>query len=341
MSSDLTQMACEVAEVEAVLLKQRVLSWPMLDALGQEIRTLDPSLLLTIARGSSDHATLYIAHLAQRLGGLPVASLPPSLASIYHQPLRLQGALALVISQSGVSPDVVSMIDGAKQSGALTVALLNEPNSPVGEKADRVVPLCANPERAVAATKSVIASMVAGARLIAVWQRDQALLEALEDIASLVSTVTPPDEIFDQVARFSSCFVLGRGATLPIALEAALKLKETCAIHAEAFSSAEVLHGPAALITPGFPVIAFVPQDEARESMLETVKRLSDMGAKILAFDSNEAIAGPLAMPLPQHTMLAPLPMLHVFYTLAEAAARRRGRDPDHPPHLKKVTVTV
>jgi len=183
--------------------------------------------------------------------------------------------------------------------------------------------------------------MACNIRLIAVWQRDQALLEALEDIASLVSTVTPPDEIFDQVARFSSCFVLGRGATLPIALEAALKLKETCAIHAEAFSSAEVLHGPAALITPGFPVIAFVPQDEARESMLETVKRLSDMGAKILAFDSNEAIAGPLAMPLPQHTMLAPLPMLHAFYTLAEAAARRRGRDPDHPPHLRKVTVTV
>ena len=334
MSSEPTRMAQEIAEVEAVLERQQIDVWPMIDAIAAEVRLRDPSLLVTIARGSSDHAALYLGPLAARIGGIAVASLPPSLASVYHRPLRLSGAVAITVSQSGASPDILSMVTSAREAGAFSLALLNEPASPIGKSVDHVIPLCAHPERAVAATKSVLASMVAGARLIARWFNDNALLSALDNSPQLVSTEQASSAIAEQLANLSSCFVLGRGSTLPIAMEAALKLKETCAIHAEAFSSAEVLHGPAALVGPNFPVLAFVPQDEARAGMLETIKQLRAFGADILIFDQ----AGQQQT---LHPLLAPLPMLHGFYRNVEAAARLRGRDPDNPPHLKKVTITL
>jgi glucosamine--fructose-6-phosphate aminotransferase (isomerizing) len=188
----------------------------------------------------------------------------------------------------------------------------------------------------------MIAALVAGAALVAAWAGDDKLTGAIAKLPALLSApaVPPPRPLIDLVAGAKSAFVLGRGATFAIAAEAALKLKETCAIHAEAFSSAEVLHGPAGVITPGFLVIAFAPQDAAREGMSETLRRLAGMGANIIVVDVAPSAQSALIVPPADHPLLTPVVMIHRFYSLVEACARALGRDPDNPPHLRKVTET-
>ena len=212
--------------------------------------------------------------------------------------------------------------------------------------ADALLPLHAGEERSVAATKSMIASLVAGVSLVAHWARGRrtrgarssgclSILDAVTRSAAGAGGRDAGDEP-------RSLFVIGRGATFAVAAEAALKLKETSAIHAEAFSSAEVLHGPAGVIEPGFPVLGFAPADAAREGFFETVDRLASFGAAPLIVDVEPHSRWPtLVAPDGGHPLLTPIAALHAFYRLAEATARRRGRDPDQPPHLMKVTRTV
>jgi glutamine---fructose-6-phosphate transaminase (isomerizing) len=338
-----SSMFREIAETGQALARQLPANAEATEIYAERLRKLDPPLAATIARGSSDHSALYLKYLIEMTAGVPCASIGPSIASLYHAPLRLGGAVALSISQSGRSPDIVAMQDAAKRAGGLTIALVNDVSSPLATRADCLLPLHAGPEKSVAATKSMIASLVAGAALIAEWRRDVALKGALQRLPALLAaqTAPPPQGIVERVIAAKSAFVLGRGATVAMASEAALKLKETCAIHAEAFSSAEVLHGPAGIITPGFLVIAFMPQDEAREGMSETLRRLASMGAEALVIDALEE-DGPMALAAARagHPQATPIAMIHRFYFLAEASARRLGRDPDHPPHLRKVTET-
>jgi glucosamine--fructose-6-phosphate aminotransferase (isomerizing) len=208
-----------------------------------------------------------------------------------------------------------------------------------------VLPLCAGLERSVAATKSMIAALIAGASLVAHWSEDAELLAALTKLPSVLdssSAAPPATEAIATLTEASSLFVVGRGATLAIAAEAALKLKETSAIHAEAFSSAEVLHGPAGIIKPGFPVLAFAPADAARPGFFDALDRLSAFGAAPLVVDIEPHKRWPTVVALDGgHPLLTPIAALHAFYRAAEATARRRGRDPDQPPHLKKVTETL
>jgi glutamine---fructose-6-phosphate transaminase (isomerizing) len=336
-------MIREIAEAGEAIARQLAANAETTRRYAAEIRARDPRVVVTIARGSSDHCALYLKYLLEILIGVPCASIGPSIASLYNANLKLEGALALAISQSGRSPDIVAMQDAAKRANALTLALANDASSALATRADLLLPLHAGPERSVAATKSMIATLVAGAALIAEWREDADLATAIARLPALLRTqiAPPPDAFVGRVAAAKSAFVLGRGATFAIAAEAALKLKETCAIHAEAFSSAEVLHGPAGIITPGFLVIAFLPQDEAREGTSETLKRLAAMGAEILTVDALEA-DGPMALAASaaDHSLLTPIAMIHRFYRLAEACARRLGRDPDNPPHLRKVTET-
>ena len=310
---------------------------------GRRLRALRPPVVVTNARGSSDHCALYLKYLVEIALGAPCASIGPSIASLYKAPLRLERAVAVSISQSGRSPDIVAMQRAAKQAGAATLALVNDVDSPLARGADGLLPLWAGPERSVAATKSMIAGLVAGASLVQAWNEDAALAAGLAELPDRLrgQTTPPPDQMIEFVASARSGFVLGRGATFAIAAEAALKLKETSGIHAEAFSAAEVLHGPAELIGPGFPVIAFIPADEAREQMEDTLRRLAEMGARILRIeaghgDEEARLASAAIGPAP----LAPIAMIHRFYGLAEAVARRLGRDPDRPANLRKVTET-
>jgi glucosamine--fructose-6-phosphate aminotransferase (isomerizing) len=338
-----SSMRREIDEAGDAAARQLAANADAVKEWGRRLRALDPPVVATNARGSSDHCALYLKYLVEIELGVPCASIGPSIASLYKAPLRLGNALTVSISQSGRSPDIVAMQRAAKAAGASTLALVNEVESPLALGSDGLLPLWAGPERSVAATKSMIAGLVAGAALVAAWNEDAALAAGLEELPDHLrgQSAPPPEAIIAFLISAKSAFVLGRGATFAIAAEAALKLKETSAIHAEAFSAAEVLHGPAELVGPGFPVIAFMPQDEAREQMEETLRRLAEMGARILRVDLGGvdeearlscASIGPAA--------LAPITMIHRFYGLVEAVARRLGRDPDNPANLRKVTET-
>ena len=339
-----TVMAVEIAQAGAAARRQLVLNARSTDEAARRLRARKPAFVVTIARGSSDHAALFLKYAVEIRLGLACASLGPSIASLYHAPLRLGGAVAVTISQSGRSPDIVAMQQAAKDAGAMTIALVNDVQSPVAEEADALLPLHAGPEHSVAATKSMIASLIAGVSLVANWAEDADLIAALDRLPAILdaSSDPPPEAAVTTLASATSLFVIGRGATFAVAAEAALKLKETSAIHAEAFSSAEVLHGPAGVIGPGFPVLAFAPADAAREGLFETVDRLASFGAAPLVIDAAKHSRWPtLVAPDGGHPLLTPIVALHAFYRLAEATACRRGRDPDQPPHLMKVTRTV
>jgi len=312
--------------------------------LGARLRALDPPLVATIARGSSDCCALYLKYLVEIASGIPCASIGPSIATLYRTPMRLGGCVSVAISQSGRSPDIVDMQRAARRGGALAVALVNDVASPLAEETEVLLPLCAGAEHSVAATKSMVAGLVAAASLVAAWREDQQLADALSGLPEVLrgQTAAPPAEMLEQLANARSAFVLGRGATLAIAAEAALKLKETCAIHAEAYSAAEVLHGPAELVDSGFPVIAFLPSDAARQGMLPTLATLADAGATVIAIEAGGGDdARRLATAKVEATLLEPVVMIHRFYRLAEALALRRGRDPDRPRNLRKVTETI
>ncbi len=339
-----TFMAAEIAETGPALRRQLDANRKATQKLAAELAAGEPAFVATIARGSSDHAALFLKHVIELKLGLACASLGPSIASLYQAPLRLSGAAAITISQSGRSPDIVAMQRAAKAAGATAIALVNDVDSPAATDADALLPLLAGEERSVAATKSMIAALVAGASLVAQWSGDAGLAAALERLPSLLRAAygPPPQELVEGLAAAQSLYVIGRGPTFAVAAEAALKLKETSAIHAEAFSSAEVLHGPAGVIAPGFPVLGFAPADEARDGFFQTVDRLALFGAAPLIVDIEGHAGWPtLVAPDAGHPMVTPIAALHAFYRLAEAVARRRGRNPDEPPHLMKVTRTV
>jgi glutamine---fructose-6-phosphate transaminase (isomerizing) len=340
-----TFMAAEIKDVGAVVRRQLAANAALTAKAAADLRTRKPAFVATVARGSSDHATLYLKHLVELKLGLACASLGPSIASLYHAPLKLAGAVTVAISQSGQSPDIVAMQRAAKAQRAMTIAFVNDEASPLAHEADALLPLRAGAERSVAATKSMIAALVACASLVAYWGDDEELQAALTKLPSVLdssSAAPPATEAIETLAQASSLFVVGRGATHAIAAEAALKLKETSAIHAEAFSSAEVLHGPAGIIGPGFPVLAFAPADAARPGFFDTLDRLAAFGATPLLVDIEPHTRWPTMVALDGgHPLLTPMVALHAFYRVAEETARRRGRDPDQPPHLKKVTETL
>ena len=228
-----------------------------LHALGRRLRSMDPPVVLTSARGSSDNAAGYLKYLTEIALGVPCASVGASVASLYGASLRVRNGLSVTISQSGKSPDIVALQEAARTSGALTVAIVNVDDSPAAKSADICLPLCAGPEKSVAATKTFIVSLVASAAIVAEWKGDAALSRAIAELPEQLSRARELvwNSFIETTARAESLYVLGRGPSFPIASETALKLKETCAIHAEAYSAAEVMHGPLELVEAGFPVL--------------------------------------------------------------------------------------
>jgi len=343
MTESLTHMRVEIDETGAAIARQLAGNAARIAQLGRKLSALDPPVLTTIARGSSDCCALYLKYLAEIVVGVPCASIGPSIATLYGAPLRLSRAVAVSISQSGRSPDIVEMQRSARRAGATTVAMVNEVDSPLATEAEELLPLMAGREQSVAATKSMIAGLVAGASLVAAWRGDADLIDAVARLPALLpaESAPPPTDMIDRLARAEHAFVLGRGATFAVAAEAALKLKETCAIHAEAYSSAEVLHGPAELARSGFLVIAFMPTDAGRDGMEATLTLLHQAGADVVRIDTGGGDAADrLACASAASPLLTPITMIHRFYGLAEALSRRLGRNPDRPRNLHKVTET-
>ena len=338
----MTYMAEEIAESGAAARRCLSENAAVFALLSERLRASDPGVVATNARGSSDHCALYLKYLVEIRLGLPCASIGPSIASLYRAPLRLAHALSVSISQSGRSPDILAGQAAARAGGALTLAFVNDAASPLASEAAALVRLAAGEERSVAATKSFIAGLVAGAALVASWSGDEEMGAALARVPAKLGVLRPPPAaLVEAISQSPSAFVLGRGSTFAIAAEAALKLKETCAIHAEAYSAAEVMHGPAEIVRPGFMVLAFRPADEAALGFDAALARFAGLGARVIVVEAGaEDGEGRLGAADAGHPLLAPITMIHRFYGLAEACARALGRDPDRPANLKKITET-
>lgn len=311
-------------------------------ALGAALRGRDLRFFSTAARGSSDHAATVFKYLMELETGLPVVSIGPSVASVYGRPLRMQGAVHVTVSQSGASPDIVALQAAAKAGGALTVAVVNVADSPVAAAADVVIALGAGTERSIAATKSFIASVAALAAIVSAAGGSPALAQGLARLPEALAATEglPFGPAFEALSGATSLYVAGRGPGFGIALEAALKAKEVAALHAEAFSLAELQHGPMRLVGPGFPVLAFLPDDAGLAGNRQVLARLSGMGARTFALGSRPE-AGEAALPATGCALLDPVVALLHYYRLIEAVARARGHDPDRPAHLAKVTETL
>jgi glucosamine--fructose-6-phosphate aminotransferase (isomerizing) len=331
--TSISHMAQELAQAPEVVARMLEHNRPALAEVGRLVRLYDPRYLVTSARGSSDHAASYLKYLSEVLLGMPCCSIGASVVSIYRTELRLRDTILVTISQSGKSPDILAFQDAARRAGVPALAITNDEASPLGRSADICLPLCAGPELSVAATKTFIASVTMAAALVATSGENRSLTAALAELPEhLVAALTMswPD-VEAAIASARSLYVLGRGPSLPIAQEAALKLKETCGLHAEGFSAAEVMHGPMELVGEGFPVLMLVPNDRAAASAKEVADRLRSAGAAVLF---------PLYRPA-AHLVLDPISMIQTFYRSAEHIALRRGRDPDRPKLLQKVTQTL
>lgn len=313
-------------------------------ALAAELRLRDPAFVVTVARGSSDHAALYLASLAGIVAGRITASLPPSLVTRYGAQLGFERAFAVSLSQSGASPDIVSTLEAARAGGAVTAAIVNQPGSPLARAAAHCLPQHAGAEQSVAATKSVIATLAAAARLVATWVQDRALLAALAELPERLEAALDCDwtPALGELEQATALYVVGRGPGLGIAAETALKLKETSGVLAEALSAAEIQHGPKAVIGPGFPILAYGLDDPGGHDSRTFAADLVGAGARVMLAGHAASVPGAIHLPLPPplHPLLDPIVALLAFYPLAEALARRRGRDPDRPPGLLKVTRT-
>ncbi|HYD98255.1 MAG TPA: SIS domain-containing protein [Alphaproteobacteria bacterium] len=338
--TETSRMLAEAREAPAVVARQLALHAEPLARLGARLRERPPAFVMTCARGSSDHATLYARYAIEQRLGFVCTSAPPSVQTLYPAPLRVRDALFLAVSQSGKSPDLVAKTAAARAGGATTVAFVNDPASPLAAACEFVVPLEAGPELSVAATKSYIAAVTAQLHLVAAWAGDAELLAALRRLPERIAAAQAGDWSGLLALREArNLLVIGRGAGLAVASEMALKLKETCGLHAEAFSGAEVKHGPMALIEPGFPVLAAILEDEAGAAMRGAADDFAAMGARVLAFGPGAA-APALPGMAADHPLADGVPMIAGFYVGVEALARARGWDVDRPRHLSKVTET-
>ena len=337
-----TRLYLEAAQAAQSVRDQLFANAQLMERLGERLRVRTPSIVITCARGSSDHAATFAKYLIETRLGIPTSSAAPSVSSVYDARPRLQGALCLAISQSGASPDMLATVRKAREAGATVVALVNAESTPLAELADHLVPLAAGPETSVAATKSFIASLSAVTHLISAWTRDRELSEALRTAPKRLERAWSLDwrAALAPLAGASDLYVIGRGIGLGVAQEAALKLKETCGLHAEAVSAAEVRHGPMALVGAGFPVLMFSQNDAARTSIEMLATELARRGAAVIIAGSR--CPGALSLPAePAHPVIEPMLLIQTFYRLVNALALARGLDPDHPPHLRKVTETV
>lgn len=339
----MTRMEAEAAETVEVAERQLREFPAILPGIGEKLRQLDPHLVMTCARGSSDHAATYAKHLIEVETATPTASHSPSISSIFRTNWRsLDRALFLAISQSGRSPDLVLSAKAAREAGALVLSVINADSSPLAAESWATLPILAGPEQSVAATKSYIGSLLAFAHLVAEWTSSNDLRRALASSPLALERAWDLDwsAAIEALLDVRDMYVIGRGSTLGIAQETALKFKETCGIHAEAVSAAEARHGPIAIVTTGFPVLVLVPNDATRPSVESLAADLVERGA--LVFVAGSSIAGAVHLPAVAdlHPSIAPAACMISAYRMIAALSLARGLDPDSPPHLKKVTET-
>lgn len=336
---------------EQPLVVERILQAesPRVQRIARRIQRRDPRFVVIAARGSSDNAATYGKYLIEILLGLPASLAAPSAVTLYGSRLRLRGSVVLGISQSGESLDVVEFVRTARRQGALTVAITNQEHSALARSAHEVLLCHAGEERSIAATKTYLGQLTALALLTATWSGRDDLIRALQELPKwLQELLQDGAKIAEQANRYrymGECIVSARGYNYATAKEAALKLKETCYVLAEALSSADLLHGPIAIIERDFPVFLFAPSGRAYSHLLELTGSLVAKGAEVIVFSDWEeilekaTIAIPVRVSVPEevspHVLILPAQLFAYHLALA------KGLDPDHPRGLRKITRTL
>lgn len=329
-----TLMYKEASETSEKISEQVTNNQKIIQVISNHLQQHPPASVMIVGRGSSDHAGVFAKYLIEVELGIPTFAAAPSVSSIYNQRLKLKDSLVIIISQSGRSPDILEQARQAKAAGAFCIALLNDREAPLSTIADYVVPLSVGKEKSVAATKSFLGTLSALLQLIAYWKKDETLISAINLLPEALTQALKADAQIKlaDLNQVSSLVVLGRGFGYAVSKEIALKIKEVCALHAEAFSSAEFLHGPVAILKPGFKVIDVSINDESSSFHQEQIREITHRGADLLHLHQIlENI----------HPRIAPLILLQRFYLDIEKIALQRGLDPDNPKGLKKVTETI
>lgn len=313
------------------------------------IRQHSIRFIFLAARGTSDNAGRYANYLWGARNGLPMALATPSLFTYYQQPPVLNGALVVAISQSGKSPDVISVLEEGKRQGCLTLAITNSPESPLAQAADIILDIMAGKETAVAATKTYTAELMAVAMLSASLQESESAWQELEAIAGWASQVLALDESIASLAQrycyMQRCVVLGRGFNYATAFEWALKLKEMTYVAAEPYSTADFLHGPIAIVEHGFPILAVAAQGKVFPSMLEVLEMVRrERGAELLVISDSEVALrlaqSPIPLPGGIPEWLSPLISILPGQLFSYHLTLVKGYDPQAPRSLNKVTQT-
>jgi glutamine---fructose-6-phosphate transaminase (isomerizing) len=328
----MTILADEIAEQPAVL--ERLLSSLALDGLVAALRDRPPRFALIAARGSSDNAARYAQHVLGRLCGIPVALATPSLHTLYGTPPRLDRALVIGISQSGASPDVTAVVQDGTDQGQVTLAITNDPASPMGRAAQHVIELGTGEERSVAATKTYTASLGAVAALVGVEPRE--LAGVPEAMARQLDAPVPADE----AAAWQRLAVVGRGVVYGTAFEAALKLSELTGVIAAPYSTADFMHGPIAIVEAGFPILAIAPSGPTLDGLRELLDAATARGADVTTIADANDLPGRRIHLQAVPEWLSPLVSVIPAQKLAVGAAEILGRDVDRPTGLQKVTLT-
>jgi len=322
------------------------------------VKAAKPAFVALVARGTSDHAALYLRYLIESTLGIPTGLVAPSITTIYRASIDWGPGIVIAVSQSGRSPDLVAVIEAARAAGATTITIANDATSPLATGAAHVIDCRAGEERAVAATKSYVAQLAAGAALVAALEPGGRLAGALPAMPAVLAAalaaaervIDDDAEIVEEFAWNERSIVISRGFDFATALETALKLKETGRLFAEGYSSADFSHGPVVLSATDVPVLAIRPTGSMGVAVDEGIDAATAGGGRpwvVTGVHDSGRRAGPgsrrrVELPLPEDLpeALGPLATILPGQLLAEAVARRRGYDPDAPPGLHKVTLT-
>jgi glucosamine--fructose-6-phosphate aminotransferase (isomerizing) len=332
-------MARETAEIP-VAAERLLARTGMFEAIAERIERTKPRIVIFCGRGSSGHVGVYLRYLFETQLGLVASAAAPSVVTAYRRAPDMRDALFVVISQSGRSPDLVAATQLAREVGALTLAIINDENSPAAAASELVLPIGAGREQAIAATKTVALSMIAGARLVAALARDSDLDDGLQCLRTRLSGAIDCDwsPWANAAADAAAAFVVGRGYGLGPVREIALKIAEVLRVPALGYSAAELQHGPRASISPATPVLVLRQSDRAAAAVDGLVHDLGDAGERLFTAGGP---TGTLPWIGDGHPACDPVVMLLPAYRAIEAAASRRGFDPDNPPYLSKVTRTL
>lgn len=344
----MTQMWQEIMEQPKVIENGLSLNQKSIDAIVARLGEKKVDNVIIAARGTSDHAGIYGKYIIEIKKGIPVSLAAPSVFTIYEKNVNMANSLVIAISQSGRAADALEVIKSARKQGAPTVAITNFEDSPLANEAEFHLFCAAGLEKSVAATKTFMAQIHLLAQLVAAWSGDEGFKKELDELpALLVKTLDSSEQIKNIVNRYrfmNECFVLARGTNYAIALEASLKIQETCYVRAKGYAISDFHHGPFAMIGEHMPVIVYAPKGESLKDSKEMLQKLRNAGADILVVsnDSETLAMGDCSIQIPDTASDFITPFINVMVAQIFACnlSVSRGLNPDAPRGLSKVTYT-